>query len=170
MKNLRGRTLVEALLLISIVIGLIALGSFLSDFRKEANLDNYAMADVSNPSTASPGYMMVNIPLTPNSTNGNYGMGTNTNKVRFKMPWPATLLGVSGIYRTGGAPASMTIDVTEAGTTCLSTPLVINSTSASEGVITDSAIADEATIGITTVVTTGTALYDPMVQLIFKRK
>jgi len=170
MKNFRGRSLIEALILISIVIALVVLGSFLSDLRKMARIDNLAMAAVTNPTTASPGYMMVNIPLVANSTEGNYGMGTKTNKVRFKMPWPATLLGVSGIYRTGGAPAGMTIDVLEAGTSCLSVPLVINSTTAAEGVITDSAIADEAMIGITTVVTTATALYDPMVQLIFKRK
>ena len=153
------------------LIGLIAClvvagGFFVGSHIKMADLDpQIVMAAVTNPSPGSPGYMMVNLPLP-----GSYTVATTTNKVRFKMPWPATLLGVSGVYRTGGIESTMTVDVTEAGTTCLSTPLLINSTSVTEGIITDSAIADEATIAINLVVAGSGTFLDPTVQLIFKRK
>lgn len=168
MRKLKGLTLVECLILIVVIVGLVGLGTFLSDFQKAARYD--AEAATTNPSTASTGYWTLAIPLTGTTSGGALGMGTLTNKVRFKMPWPATLIGASAIYRTGGSTSGQTVDVTEAGTSVLSTPIVMNSTTVTEGTISDAAIADEAVIGITTVVTSTTAVSDPTVQLIFKRK
>jgi hypothetical protein len=163
MKNLRLREIG----LIGLIVALLVMGSlFVGNQIKVAKFDpRVVMAAVVNPSPASPGYMMVNLSIPGTQTSGGV-IGTKTNVSRFKMPWPATLLAVSGIYRTGGA---ITVDVTENGSSVLSIPLLINSTTAaSEGVISDSAIADEALIGINIVA--GALCYDPTVQLIFKRK
>ena len=163
MKNLR----LKEIGLIGLIVGLLIVGGFfVGNHIKMANLDpQIVMAAVTNPSPGSPGYIMDNLPIP-----GNYTTGTVTNKVRFKMPWPATLIGVSGICRTVGGASTMTVDVTEGGTTVLSTPLAINATTVAEAVITDTTIADEATIGITTRVSGTGTFVDPTVQLIFKRK
>jgi hypothetical protein len=152
--------------LIAMIVGLLIMGGlFVGNHIKTAQLDpRVVMAAVTNPSTASPGYMMVNLPIIATLTTG-----TTNNIVRFKMPWPATLLGVSGVYRAAVGANLWTVDVLEAGSSVLTVPLVINSTSVTEGVISDSTIADEATIGIR-LVGTGNSIYDPTVQLIFKRK
>ena len=162
MKSLKFR---EKSLLAFIVIGLIGLGLFVGSFRQVARLDSDVMAAVQNPSPASPGYIMNVLPIT-----GSYTTGGITGKVRFKMPWPATLIGISGIYRSGGISSTMSVDITEGGVSCLDTPLLINSTSCSEGVITDTAIADEAMISINTLVSGTGTFVDPTLQLIFKRK
>jgi len=162
MKSLR----IKEIGLIGLIVGVLIFGAlFVGNHIKTAHLDpQILMAAVVNPSPASPGYMMVNLSIPGTQTSGGV-IGTKTNVSRFKMPWPATFLGVSGIYRVGG---TISIDVTEAGSSLLSTPLVLNSTTAAEGVISDSAIADEALIGINIVA--GSLCYDPTVQLIFKRK
>jgi len=152
--------------LIGLIVGLLVIGGlFAGNHIKMAKLDPAILeAAVTNPSPASPGYMMVNLSIPGTQTSGGV-IGTKTNVSRFKMPWPATLLSVSGIYRVGGA---ISVDVTEAGSSVLTTALVLNSTTAAEGVISDSVIADEALIGINIVA--GELCYDPVVQLIFKRK
>ncbi len=124
--------------------------------------NNKAMAAVSNPSPASPGYSMVVLSVVSDITT------TVTNLIRFKMPWPATLVGVSAIVRDQTAGGVATLDVTEGGVSVLSSPISLSSSAVTEGTISDSAIADEATIGITLTVSSGTWT-DPTVQLNFKR-
>ena len=162
MKSLKFR---GKMILGTAVIFLVGFGLLLGGLQHRAGLDREVMAAVSNPSPGSPGYMMVILPM-----NGNHTSST-TNAIRFKMPWPATLLGASAIVRTSGAAGTMTIDVTETGTTVLSGAISVNPTTVTEGTIADSAIADEAVIGITTTISSAGAIWvDPTVQLNFKRK
>ncbi len=165
MKQIKSLRMKEVWLIALVLAVLIGAGFFASDHIKMAKLDPQAlMAAVANPSPASPGYMMVNLPI-PGTQTSNGVIGTKTGVIKFKMPWPATLISVSGIYRVGGA---VTIDVTEAGSSVLSTPLVLNSTTVTEATISDSAIADESIISIDH--TVPAVAYNPTVQLIFKRK
>ena len=163
MKSLRFK---EKIFLAIVAMALIAVGLTLAPLRQTAHLDNEVMAAVSNPSPASPGYIMMVIPIasTINSTND------GTALYRFKMPWPATLIGASAIVKTTGSGNTVSIDVTEAGTTVLSGAITANEITVTEGTISDSAIADEAVIGINATVTTSTNATYPAVQLNFKRK
>lgn len=69
--------------------------------------------------------------------------------IRFKMPFPATVLGVSASARaSGGTTPTLTVDVLEAGTTILSTPIAVTAAAVAEGAIADSAIADESAVTI----------------------
>ena len=165
MKKVR---LIQSLILILVMLagayGLIQL----DHGRIVANLDpsvKTAMAATTNPSPGSTGYWtnVLSIPGSYTST------GTYTNEVRFKMPWPATLLGFQAICKTTGA-GGMTANFKEAGTTVLTTPLSFKSTTVAEGVISDSSIADEATISIDLAVTGGGTWTNPTIMIIWKRK
>ena len=166
MKQIRSLRFREKILLAMVVMMLIGAGLFVGSLRQTAVLDNEVMAAVTNPSPGSPGYMMTVIPIaaTINSTTDGTGL------YRFKMPWPATLVGASAIVKTTGSGNTVTIDVTEAGTSVLSSAITANESTVTEGTISDSAIADEAVIGIDVTVSTSTNATYPAVQLNFKRK
>ncbi len=155
-------TKMKLILSLMLIMAMVSLILFPMMFRQASRLDNEAMAAVSNPSPASPGYFMVVLSVTSDIT------ATVTNMARFKMPWPATLIGVSAIVRNQTAGGVATLDVTEGGVSVLSSPISLSSSAVTEGTISDSAIADEATIGITLTVSSGTWT-DPTVQLDFKR-
>lgn len=72
---------------------------------------------------------------------------TTAGVVRFKLPYPAKLVGVSASARaSGGTTPTLTVDVKEAGTTVLSTPIAVTAGTVSEGTVTDSLLADESII------------------------
>ena len=76
------------------------------------------------------------------------------NKVRFRMPFAATLLGVRANVNTAPTGSTLIADVNEAGTSVLGTKLSIDATetssttAASAATITDSSLADDAEISI----------------------
>ena len=74
---------------------------------------------------------------------------TTANVAKFNLPFPATLLGVSATARaSGGTTPTLTVDLKEAGVTVLSAPIAITALTVSEGTITDSVLADEASMTV----------------------
>lgn len=79
---------------------------------------------------------------------------TGTNKVRFRMPFAATLLAVRANVNTAPTGSTLIVDINEAGTSVLGTKLSIDAsetsstTAASAATITDNALADDAEISI----------------------
>jgi hypothetical protein len=77
-----------------------------------------------------------------------------TNKVRFRMPFAATLLAVRANVNTAPTGSTLIVDVNEAGASVLGTKLSIDATefssttAASAATITDSNLADDAEISI----------------------
>jgi hypothetical protein len=79
---------------------------------------------------------------------------TGTNRVRFRMPFAATLLAVRASVNTAPTGSTLIVDVNEAGASVLGTKLSIDATefssttAASAATITDSSLADDAEISI----------------------
>jgi len=79
---------------------------------------------------------------------------TGGNKVRFRMPFAATLLAVRANVNTAPTGSTLIVDINESGTSVLSTKLSIDAsettsaTAASAAVISDSSLADDAEISI----------------------
>jgi len=90
------------------------------------------------------------IPVGDEST----ALTTGTNKVRFRMPYAATLLAVRANVNTAPTGSTLIVDVNEAGTSVLGTKLSIDAsetsstTAASAATIIDSSLADDAEISI----------------------
>jgi hypothetical protein len=79
---------------------------------------------------------------------------TGTNRVRFRMPFAATLLAVRASVNTAPTGSTLIVDINEGGTSVLGTKLSIDATefssttAASAATITDSSLADDAEISI----------------------
>jgi hypothetical protein len=79
---------------------------------------------------------------------------TGTNRVRFRMPFAATLLAVRANVNTAPTGSTLIVDVNEAGASVLGTKLSIDATefssttAVSAATITDSSLADDAEISI----------------------
>jgi hypothetical protein len=77
-----------------------------------------------------------------------------TNKVRFRMPFAATLLAVRANVNTAPTGSTLIVDINEGGASVLGTKLSIDATetssttAASAATIADSSLADDAEIGI----------------------
>jgi hypothetical protein len=90
------------------------------------------------------------IPVGDEST----ALTSGTNKVRFRMPFAATLLAVRSNVNTAPTGSTLIVDVNEAGTSVLGTKLSIDAsetsstTAASAATITDTSLADDAEISI----------------------
>ena len=90
------------------------------------------------------------IPVGDEST----ALTTGTNRVRFRMPFAATLLAVRANVNTAPTGSTLIVDVNEAGASVLGTKLSIDATefssttAASAATITDSSLADDAEISI----------------------
>jgi hypothetical protein len=90
------------------------------------------------------------IPVGDEST----ALTTGTNKVRFRLPFAATLLAVRANVNTAPTGSTLIVDVNEAGTSVLSTKLSIDAsetsstTAATAAVISDSSLADDAQVSI----------------------
>ncbi|MFZ5530299.1 MAG: hypothetical protein ACOY4U_04515 [Pseudomonadota bacterium] len=86
--------------------------------------------------------------IVPFHISGQY-TATTAGVVKFALPFPAQLVGVSATARaSGGTSPTLTVDVKEAGTTVLSAPISITAGTVAEGTITDTALADEAAITV----------------------
>jgi hypothetical protein len=90
------------------------------------------------------------IPVGDEST----ALTAGTNKIRFRMPFAATLLAVRAAVNTAPTGSTLIVDINEAGTTVLSTKLSIDAsettstTAAVAAVISESSLADDAEISI----------------------
>jgi hypothetical protein len=90
------------------------------------------------------------IPVGDEST----ALTTGTNKVRFRLPFAATLLAVRANVNTAPTGSTLIVDVNEAGTSVLGTKLSIDATetssttAASAATIADSSLADDAEVSI----------------------
>jgi integrin beta 8 len=79
---------------------------------------------------------------------------TGTNKVRFRMPFAATLLAVRANVNTAPTDSTLIVDINEGGTSVLGTKLSIDAgettstTADAAATITDTALADDAVISI----------------------
>lgn len=63
------------------------------------------------------------------------------------LPYPAKLIGVTAYCRaSGGTTPTLTIDIAEGGTSVLSSAISITADTIATGTISDSALADEATM------------------------
>lgn len=77
-----------------------------------------------------------------------------TNKIRFRMPFAATLTAVRATVNTAPVGSTLIVDINESGTSVLGTKLSIDATenssttAASAATITDSALANDAEISI----------------------
>jgi hypothetical protein len=90
------------------------------------------------------------IPVGDEST----ALTAGANKVRFRMPFAATLLAIRGGVNTAPTGSTLIVDVNEAGTSVLGTKLTIDAsetsstTAASPATITDPSLADDAEISL----------------------
>ena len=90
------------------------------------------------------------IPVGDEST----ALTAGTNKVRFRMPFPATLLAVRSGLNLAPTGSAFIVDVNEAGVSVLGTKLSIDATetssttAANAATITDSGLAEDAEISI----------------------
>jgi hypothetical protein len=79
---------------------------------------------------------------------------TGTGKIKFRMPFAATLLAVRANVNTAPTGSTLIVDIDEAGVSVLGTKLSIDAseltstTAASAATITDSSLADDAEISI----------------------
>lgn len=126
-----------------------------------------AMAATTNPSPASSGYMVV--PLTFNRT-----ITATATPIKFKVPYPCTVIGVTATAATldlTSTDETYTVDVKEGGTSILSSAISLAAAgTVYDGTVSDTALADEATI--TVVLTLGgttPSLTDATVLLVLKR-
>ncbi|TXT23893.1 MAG: hypothetical protein FD134_1862 [Gallionellaceae bacterium] len=79
---------------------------------------------------------------------GQYTAST-TGVVKFTLPYPVKLVGVSATARaSGGTSPTLTVDVLEGGASVLSAPVSITAGTVGEGTITDAALADEAAVTV----------------------
>ena len=108
-----------------------------------------AMAAPMAAMAATPNYNLNSQELViPFHISGQY-TATTTGVVKFALPFPAKLVGVSTTARaSGGTTPTLTVDVKEGGTTVLSAPISVTAGTVSEGTVTDSALADEASMTV----------------------
>jgi len=110
-----------------------------------------AMADTANPSPASSGYMVMPMPIM-----GLYTSNT-ASVVKFKVPYPAKLVHVSATARqSSGSNPTLTVNVKDAGTTVLSSPISITAGTVTDGVISSPTVTDESLLSVDFAIT-GTA-------------
>lgn len=134
------RLFLKSILIIAIATFLVV-GQF--SWQKTPPGSTEAFAATANPSTASTGYEVIPIPV----------MGIYTsdraNLVTFKAPYPFYVTHVSAKARgSSGTTPTLTVDIKESGTSILSTPFSVYSSSVSEGTVSDKKLADESTITI----------------------
>lgn len=129
-----------------------------------------ALAATTNPSPASPGYMV--LPLVFDRT---VAAVSTPVIARIKLPFAATVVSVSGSCETADYASTdevYEIDVLEAGTTILSAPIGLAAAdTVYDGTVSDAALADEAVITVALdVAGTTPSITDVTVLLVLKRK
>lgn len=98
---------------------------------------------------ATPNYTAATpVQILPFHVSGQY-TATTAGVVKLTLPYKAKLIGVSASARaSGGTSPTLTLDVKQGGATVLSAPISITAGSVSEGTVTTSVLADEATITV----------------------
>ena len=92
---------------------------------------------------------------------------SQTAVVRFAMPFPANVLGVSASARaSGGTTPTLTVDVLSGGTTILSAPIAVTAGAVAEGTVSTAAIPDENAITVDTAITGTNPTWDDITILI----
>lgn len=126
-----------------------------------------AFAATVNPSPASPGYMV--LPLNFSRT-----LTATATPITFKAPFPCAVVGVTAHAKTidkSSTDETYTVDIKEGAGSILSAPISLAAADTIyEGTVTDTLIADEATLSV--VITLGgttPSLTDAAVLLVLKR-
>ena len=102
-----------------------------------------SMAATTNPSPASPGYMVLPIQISGQYT------ATTAAVTKFKLPFPATVVHASATARaSGGTTPTLTVDVKEGATSILSSAISITAGTISDGTLSDTALADESSVSV----------------------
>ena len=119
-----------------------------------------------NPSTGSSGYFIMTFNFDSQLT------ATVADKAQWKMPWPAELIAIKCSGRSFGGTATPTYTWTlQEGAGAAATCAPTTAATEVEGTITDSSIADEASMTLDYASTGTTPTADDMtVLLIFKRQ
>ena len=125
------------------------------------------MAATSNPSPASPGYMVLPLQFSRTIT-------ATATPVTFKVPFPCAVVGVTAHAKTldtGDANETYTVDIKEGANSILSSPVALAAAATVyDGILSDTTVADEATLSV--VVTLGgttPSLTDLTLLLVLKR-
>lgn len=107
-----------------------------------------ALPPASQAATTNYSEVITGIQIVPFHISGQY-TATVASVVKFQIPFKAQVLGVSATARaSGGTSPTLTIDVKEGGTTILSSAMSITAGTVTEGVVTDTSLADEGTITV----------------------
>jgi hypothetical protein len=109
--------------------------------------------------------------LVPLHISGQYTTST-TSVAKFALPFPAKLLSVTATARaSGGTSPTLTVDVKEGGTSVLSAPVSITAGTVATATVSDSALADEASMTVDLAITgTNPTWNDITVLLALARK
>ena len=80
---------------------------------------------------------------------------------RFKMPYAATVIGVSASARaSGGTTPTLTVDVMEGGVSILSAPVAVTAGAIAEATVSDTELADESSITVNYAITGTSPTWD----------
>jgi len=125
-----------------------------------------AAAATVNISPASSNYHILTFTL-----NRQY-IATTAGVLRFKMPYPATLITVQATARaSGGTSPTLTVDILETAVSVLSAPVAVTAGTVAEATITDANIADEAVVTANLAITGTSPTWDDItIVLVVARK
>ncbi len=117
--------------------------------------------ETTNPSPASPGYMVLPVAIPGQRT------ASVTGVVKFKLPWPCKLIAAGATARaSGGTTPTLAVDVKRGGTSILSSPMSITAGQITDGMVSDPAPADESEITIDLAVGGETPTWDDITVLL----
>ena len=129
------------------------------------DIPDRAEAATKNYSEVVTGVQIVSLPIMGTYT------ATRTGIVTFQIPFKAKVLGVSATARaSSGTTPTLSVDVKEGGTSILSTPFFINTSSVTEGVISDKTLADEATVTVDLTIGGDTPVWDDITAILTLRR
>lgn len=126
-------------------------------------------AATTNPSPASPGYMVMTIPFSRT-----VAAVSTPVMARIKLPFPAAVVSVSASAETADYASTdevYSVDVQEAGTTILDDPIgIAQADTVYDGVLVDKALADEAVLTLVlSAAGTTPSITDVTTTLVLKR-
>lgn len=97
---------------------------------------------------ATPNYQIGNVEVLSFQLSGQYTT-TTASVVKFALPFPAKLVGVTATARaSGGTTPTLTVDVKNGGTSALSAPVSITAGTVAEATIVNSTLADESVMTV----------------------
>lgn len=126
-----------------------------------AGMPQPALAATANYATTIPGVQVIPIHIS-----GQYDT-TADDAVQLKLPFAATVIGVSATARaSGGTNPTLAVDVLEDDTSILDSAIDITAGTVSEGTVTDASVADEAELTVDLTIGGGTPTWDDITVLI----